>query len=767
MSTKPASPLAASRSNPLQERHVSASALALAISGSLIAGLAHAASPTSVTLDTVKVEGEIQADENPNAEPGAPYKVNDIASPKYSRPVAETPKSITVLSKESIEDSGSTDLADVLRAQPGVTISTGEGGNAFGDRFIIRGFEARNDVFSDGLRDPGVTSRETFAVEQVEVAKGPSSSFAGRGTTGGAVNSVTKKPTDDDFTRVQAGIGTDSKYRLTLDNNTVISDDLAVRSNLLVADRDVPDREGATESRQGAAVAVEWQATDALKVNADYYYQKGEDVPDGGVPWDSVKGEPVSGSHFYGQKGRDFWDTSSNIATLSLEYELSDDITLVNQTRYGRTSNEYVVTIPGLRAVDENGDAVQGDIGADTDGVFVSASSQNRNQDTRYIGNQTNLLWDMELGGKEHNVVLGFEVSREEAKNLPYTDSVRSPNAGDPDNPNNNAWIEEGGTLTANPDRYAELEVDTWSIYLLDTVRLNQSWELFGGLRVDHFDYGVVSGATAYEGSTDGKLRNQDTFLNMHFGVVFSPWENGNVYATYATSSNPSGEQLDAFTNCAYGGICQDGENGVPSPERNRSVEVGSKWELFDRKLLLTAAMFNIVKDDVISSSGGRGAPVTITQVGQLRVRGIELGLVGNITDKLSIQSGIAILDTEITESDNPDEVGESFPNTAEESANVQLKYQPTSSWAVGGTVTYTGEISGGTPNGPTTGNTLDSNVRLDLMTEYKLSEALAVRLNILNATDTEYYDALYRSGSPFTYVGEGRSATVSLDYTF
>ena len=410
---------------------------------------------------------------------------------------------------------------------------------------------------------------------------------------------------------------------------------------------------------------------------------------------------------------------------------------------------------------------MSGDIGVDTDGVFVSASSQNRNQKNTYVGNQTNLIWDMELGGLEHNVVFGTEVSREEAENLPYTDSVRSPNAGDPQNPNNDAWIEEGGTLTANTDRYAELEVDTWSVYLLDTVRVSRSWELFGGLRVDHFDYGVVSGATAYEGSTDGKLRNQDTFLNMHFGAVYSPWENGNVYATYATSSNPSGEQLDAFTNCAYGGLCNGDESGVPKPERNRSVEIGSKWELFDRKLLLTAALFSITKDDVISSSGGRGAPVEITQVGELRVRGIELGLVGNITDKLSIQSGIALLDTEITESDNPDEVGESFPNTAEQSANVQLKYKPTSSWAFGGTVTYTGEISGGTPNASTTDNTLDSNVRLDLLTEYQINEALAVRLNILNATDTEYYDALYRSGSPFTYVGEGRSATVTLDYTF
>ncbi|NJM33087.1 MAG: TonB-dependent receptor plug domain-containing protein [Limnobacter sp.] len=101
---------------------------------------------------------------------------------------------MTVLTKEAIQDSGQTDLADVLRAQPGITIGTGEGGNAFGDRFIIRGFEARNDVFSDGLRDPGVTVRETFGLEQVEVSKGPSSSFAGRGTTGAQSTTSAKNP---------------------------------------------------------------------------------------------------------------------------------------------------------------------------------------------------------------------------------------------------------------------------------------------------------------------------------------------------------------------------------------------------------------------------------------------------------------------------------------------------------------------------------------------------------------------------------------------
>jgi len=302
-------------------------------------------------LDEVVVEAaEIkEGATNPHAQAGAPYKVNTLASDKYSRPIADLPKTVTVLTKESIADSGATDLSDVLRAQPGVTIGTGEGGNAFGDRFIIRGFEARNDVFVDGMRDPGVTSRDIFAVEQLEVSKGPSSSFAGRGTTGGAINNVTKKATfDDEFTKAEVGFGTDNKQRYTIDNNTILTDELALRTNLMYSDRNVPARDGVSEQHEGAAVAAEWWASDAFKVNLDYYHQATDDIPDGGVPWDSITGKPVKGRHFYGQNGRDFWETSSDIGTLGLEYRFNENVKLSNKSRYGRTTNNYVVTIAGL-----------------------------------------------------------------------------------------------------------------------------------------------------------------------------------------------------------------------------------------------------------------------------------------------------------------------------------------------------------------------------------------------------------------------------------
>ncbi len=135
-------------------------------------------------------------DRNPYADPAAPYKADRLASPKFSEPIVNTPKTITVLTKELLEDKDATSLKDVARTTAGVTLGTGEGGNAFGDRFFIRGFDARNDVFVDGIRDPAVSVRENFFTEQIEILKGPSSTIDGRGTTGGALNIVTKQAGD-------------------------------------------------------------------------------------------------------------------------------------------------------------------------------------------------------------------------------------------------------------------------------------------------------------------------------------------------------------------------------------------------------------------------------------------------------------------------------------------------------------------------------------------------------------------------------------------
>lgn len=160
--------------------------------------------------DEIIVEGERRGS-NPYADPEAPYKVDRSGNSKLTEDILDTAKSISVIPKELIDDAGAKSFRDIIRTQPGVTIGTGEGGNAFGDRVFIRGFEARNDIYVDGVRDPGVISREVFAVQQIEILKGPSGAFAGRGSTGGAVSLVSKAPRDATFADIEATAGAPSR----------------------------------------------------------------------------------------------------------------------------------------------------------------------------------------------------------------------------------------------------------------------------------------------------------------------------------------------------------------------------------------------------------------------------------------------------------------------------------------------------------------------------------------------------------------------------
>ncbi len=132
-----------------------------------------------------------------------------------------------------------------------MTLGTGEGGNAFGDRFFIRGFDARNDVFIDGVRDPGVSIRENFFTEQVEILKGPASSFAGRGTTGGAINIVTKQATDRNFYDAESTLGTDATRRIAIDANQVITPTLSMRVDGMFQNADVAGRDYVFDDRWG------------------------------------------------------------------------------------------------------------------------------------------------------------------------------------------------------------------------------------------------------------------------------------------------------------------------------------------------------------------------------------------------------------------------------------------------------------------------------------------------------------------------------------
>src|SRR6478609_1581173 len=231
--------------------------------------------------------GGLPADRDPYANPNAPYMANRVqSSGKFPEPILNTPKSITVLTKDVLRDQNSTTLKSAVLNTAGVTLGTGEGGNAFGDRFFIRGFDARNDVFLDGIRDAGVSVRENFFTEQIEIFRGPGSSFAGRGVTGGAINIVTKAATTEkSFYNMDTTFGTDHTKRVVLDVNQVISPTLAIRAGGLFQDAGVAGRDYIKDDRDGGFVAAKWTPLDTVKLYANYIHTNLHGLPDFGVPY--------------------------------------------------------------------------------------------------------------------------------------------------------------------------------------------------------------------------------------------------------------------------------------------------------------------------------------------------------------------------------------------------------------------------------------------------------------------------------------------------
>lgn len=758
------------------------STLALAISGALMANVA-TADDSSIALDKLKIEESVTPDTNPYAVPGAPYLAERVSDPRRTRSLAETPQTITVLTASEITDSGRTDLRDILDGQPGITLGTGENGNAFGDRYIIRGHEARSDIFVDGLSDPGMTTRESFAVEQIEISKGPSSTFAGRGTTGGAVNSATKRAsTEYDFTKLSAGVGTDNYHRVTIDTNQVISYDTAFRANILHAEEDVPDRDPADRERIGAALSLTHQATDKLEITADYYHFEGTDSPDLGTYIDRSTGKVVKDTPAYVQD-EDFLESTVDTFTVRMGYELAPKTRIVNLTRYGTTDNGYVTTgASGTTAYPTDTDATNGTNGYSS----VSLNNHQGWQEVEYFANQLNLLTTQEIGGLDHELVIGAEYSNQSVLNgvynTPYTGATNCSTSGRGGVGGAYCLTDASGNSVGDinnlmqrdiskGDSDSDWNVETISLSLMDTVDLTDKWTVFGGIRHDYYDYSNTANFDFNDGNgrVPYEFKDDGGYWNGHVGASYDITPRANVYLSFSTATNLNGGESDVGTSCGYGGICvDDSDPTLGDPERTESWELGTKWRLQDDRLLATAALFQITKHDVMESpSGNSYSTEGSLNTGKNRVEGVELGLAGNLTDRLSVQAGLAIMNAEVLDSVTASNEGKTLANFADKSASLQLRYQATSAFAFGGTATYESARYVGQPD--TAANEdlgVPSYTVYDAFATYQVNRDLKFRANVNNLFDKDYYLAAYRSGS-FVYIGDKRSVQLTMEYSF
>jgi catecholate siderophore receptor len=766
--------------------------VALSISTAMLLPMSALAAEQEVELKTLKVE-DTAIDPNPNAEPGVPYKAKYSGDQRRTKPLAETPATVQVLTAEAIKDSGYTDLREILDSQPGITLGTGENGNAFGDRYIIRGQEARSDVFVDGLRDPGMSIRESFAVEQVEISKGPNSSFAGRGTAGGAVNAITKQATQDyDFTRFSTAFGTDKHTRVTVDANQRLTDTVAVRANVLHAYEEVPDRDPADRDRKGVALSTLITPADALDITLDYYNLRADDKYDmGGFLEGTLPNrKPYKNPPVYVQE-EDFIKSDVETFSARVNYAFNDSVRLSNLTRYGETDNGYVVTGAGVATgyiVDEVDPTIR------TPYSTISLGTHQGWQDVEYLANQTNLLIDAELAGMRHAIIVGVEYSDHQVLNGVYRIQNSGQNCITSANatvvaPNNWCLQDTNGNYISqnfNTLMNRQIEKGAWdqdwsvktvSTYIMDTIDLTDRWTLFTGIRHDRLDFALKTQNTTTLEQRDYEY--SDTLIDAHIGATYRINAYGNVYFSYATASDINGGESDVGTNSNYGGaVIFNGKIAGADPEKSELYELGTKWNLMDERLLLTAALFQIDKSDIMEGVAGYTAEGSFN-TGENRVQGIELGLVGQVTEKLTAQAGIAVMDAEVTKAavlrgtgdDRYSIEGETLSNFAEESAFAQLKYAITDAVSVGAAAKYESEKYAGQPDTAPAMNSdrqytqaIPDYTVYDLFATYRANKQLDFRLNVGNVTDEDYYLAGYQSGR-FLYKGDARNYVLTVNY--
>lgn len=681
------------------------------------------------------------------------YKVDTVSISKLTQPIVDTPQQIETISYQLMQDRGELSLNDALRNASGVSLGAGES-SWQGANLTLRGFNARNDLYLDGMRDFGSYYRDPFNLEEVQVLEGPSSVLFGRGSAGGAVNQVSKMPNLMAHTEVEAVVGTDNTHRGTIDFDTPLPElgqgvaarvDLMAHENNVAGFSDIPHF-----FRWGVAPSMSFGLGTPTRLTLSYFHQSENDVPTMGIPWFNNAPAPVPRSSFYGFEG-DFLHTTADAWTAKFEHDFNDMFSLRDQVRYAlyfqswRQIEPQPVTPIAPLATELVNRAFQGSEGRQT-----------------LLQDQLDVNGRFSTGPLKHTLVFGTEFGPERASpeydnalNVPQT-LLLTPNSSQP----------FSGTVF--PRIITDTRAYTYSFYAIDTIALSKYLELTGGIRWDSFHNEYVS--TTYN-NVLGKLGTPitspsqpvvddrtDQMPSYRGSAVFKPLPNGSIYFDYSTSFDPSAEALSevvAVRSLNMGNLAL-------APEKNETYEAGTKWDVLDDHVLLQGAVFREEKDNARVPTATAG----VNQLaGDFRVDGFELQGSGRLTAAWQFNASYTYLRTQVIKTApgapppaGSPPLGSPLFNAPDSSANLWTSYAFTKQLEAGVGVTYMGQRYGNaTEKAP-------GYTTVDAMLKYRINDHLRAQVNIENIGDVNYADALHG----FHIVpGAGRSALFSLAADF
>ncbi len=680
--------------------------------------------------------------------------------PQALRDVAQT---VNVVNRAVLDAQAANSMTEALRNVPGITISAGEGG-AIGDNINLRGFSARTDVFRDGFRDRGQYTRDTFNIEAVEVLKGSSSMLFGRGSTGGVINQVSKKPSLKPHTEVTGTIGTDDYYRATVDANRKLSDTSAVRVTAFGQDikstRDIVRNEDF-----GIAPSVRFGMGTPTELTLSALVQRNNDLPDFGFPVLTSNGpgtirKPADApaNAFYGYLD-DKFKQSVNMANASLRHKFSPTMTLRTQLQISDSTTEASpspLTSSSVRRVTEVKASPTNPATLKDPLSTLIASREDRDRDfsDKSIFSQTDLITKVQTGSVLHNLSTGLEFGRDKYREERFvwntTTAQREINLGNPVN-----GTRQGQRARS---RVVSTTADTLGVYVNDQIDLNKQWKLVGGLRWDRFKVstGLALDTLPAGFPVDTSVAiapHTDSMVSHRAGVIWQPSETQSYYLSYGTSFNPSAET-----------VTQSASTAALDPEKNLSYELGAKIDTMEGNLSFNGAFFNVNKTNARTTD-----PITriTTLDGDVRVRGVEVGVVGRITPAWQVLAGYTLLDSEVVKSLDVGtgfdagvaSQGKTLQNTPRHNASLWTTYSILGSWEAGGGLVYSSERY--VNNFETA--IVDGYTRVDASLAFKQPK-YDIRFNLQNATDKKYYEVA--SGGRASPV-KGRALLMTVAYRF
>lgn len=748
--------------------------LGAALLSGVMSATVYAESNSEASLSNVVV--------NPNEQVNTSFLKPQLGGNKFTQSIDNTPKTIQIIDKGLLADQHATTLTDALRNSPGVgTFYVGENGNSStGDTIYMRGFDTSGSIFVDGVRDLGAISRDTFNTEQVEVIKGPSGADYGRTAPSGSINMVSKQAWLENHTDLSVSTSTEQQNRVTLDANQQIGEHHAARLNLMWEDSDIPGRDYAENKRWGVAPAISFGLGTNTRLKLNYLHVTQRNIPDGGALTIGLPGwsnpgfkdnsnnwvsapefdhavKPKSSS-FYGTQS-DFDDVDLNMATAFLEHDFANGVRLHNTTRWGQTKQKYL-----LSAFMAN-DTSSWDTN-DLDNWQMNRLVNSLDQENTILTNQLGLVHNLHTGNIKHSLSYGVEVTREEVKNT----GVKS-SAAPTINIYHPNFYEDYRMEQTGAD--SQGTVDTASLYFYDNIELTHQLQLTTGVRLDH--YQAKYNAMALCGSRGAPVcapnmaantpvqsidaKDQGNLVTYQLGALYQLTEQGNIYVDYAVATQPPGGNSLKMSSSE-----SNADNAKFDPQQAKTIELGSKWQLFDEQMLLSAAIYRTTVDNQVEQDP---SDQQYYQNGEKQIQGFEVSAVGQITDNLNLSAGYTKLSTKVTDGKaKANDKSMDLPYNPSSSFTSWLTYQLPEGFTVASGVRYNGELKRGADGAQGTPNYTESYWVLDAMAGYKVNQNLAVQLNIYNLTDEEYVAAINKSGYRYT-PGQPRSALLNVNLKF